>query len=350
MLLQGFFKKMIYITDKIITLGYDKVNSLGGAIMLPKGANLQKIREGNRTYAITPHLPGGFIKPDLMRKYADVAERYHGVMKLTSAQRVMITGLKAEDIDDIWKELEMEPAMGFANCVRSIKMCPGNVFCKRGKQDAIKLGMELDKLYHKKEMPSRMKLGVAGCQNSCAEVHIKDVGLMGTDIGWDIYVGGSAGSHPRLADLLIEGLEYDEALHIVAIIINYYEQNADIERMGQFIDRIGLKKFKADVLAAFYQGISENTTPLVPQSEAGKDIVPIPGGLTEGNLVIGDKITEDSVISDIIRVYPQTITVFRSFGMGCLGCPSATGEAVSKAAEIHGLNVNEILAALNKVI
>lgn len=318
--------------------------------MLPKGANLQKIRDGNRTYAITPHLPGGFIKPDLMRKYADVAEKYHGVMKLTSAQRVMITGLKAEDIEKIWQELDMEPAMGFANCVRSVKICPGNVFCKRGKQDSIKLGMELDKLYHKKEMPSRMKLGVAGCQNSCSEVHVKDVGVMGTDLGWDVYVGGTAGAHPRLADLLIEGLDYDEVLHIVDVIVKYYQKNADIERMGQFIDRVGLKKFRADVLGAFYSGVSQTTEPLVPQSAEGRDIIPVPGGLTEGTLVIGDKITADSIISDIVRIYPQTVPVFRSFGMGCLGCPSATGEAVSKAAEIHGLNVNEILAGLNKVI
>lgn len=318
--------------------------------MLPKGANLQKVRDGNRTYAITPHLPGGFIKPDLMRKYAEVTEKYHGVMKLTSAQRIMITGLKAEDIETIWQELGMEPAMGFANCVRSIKMCPGSAFCKRGKQDTIKLGMELDKRYHKQEMPSRMKFGVSGCQNSCAETHVKDVGVIGTDLGWDVYVGGSAGAHPRLADLLIEGLDYDEVLRIVDVIVTYYQKNADIERMGQFIERVGLKKFKADVLAAFYQGVSLSTEPLVPQSKAGQEIVPVAGGLTEGTLVIGDKITADSIISDIVRIYPQTVPVFRSFGMGCLGCPSATGEAVSKAADIHGLQVNEILAALNKVI
>ena len=318
--------------------------------MLPKAANLQKIRDGNRTYAITPHLPGGFIKPDLMRKYADVAEKYHGVMKLTSAQRVMITGLKAEDIEKIWQDLDMEPAMGFANCVRSVKICPGNVFCKRGKQDSIKLGMELDKLYHKKEMPSRMKFGVAGCQNSCAEVHVKDVGVIGTDIGWDVYVGGTAGAHPRLADLLIEGLDDEEVLRIVDVIVRYYQKNADIERVGQFVDRVGLKKFKADVLAEFYQGVSNATQPLVPQSADGREIKPVPGGLTEGTLVIGDKITAESIISDIVRIYPQTIPVFRSFGMGCLGCPSATGEAVSKAADIHGLNVAEIVAGLNKVI
>lgn len=318
--------------------------------MLPKGANLQKIRDGRRTYAITPHLPGGFVKPNILRTYADAAEKYGGILKLTSAQRIMITGLKAEDIENIWIDLGMEPAIGYANCVRSVKICPGIAFCKRGKQDSIKLGLELDQRYIKKEMPSRMKLGVAGCANSCAEIHVRDIGLLGTDRGWDIYVGGSAGSHPRLADQLIEALSYEQALLIVDLIVSYYQKNADIERIGQFIDRIGFDKFRADILAMFYHGINQPTEPLAQPSEADKKIVPIAGGLTEGSLVFGDRITPDSVISDIIRVYPQTIPVFRSFGMGCLGCPSSTGEALSQAAEIHGLQLNELLAELNKVI
>lgn len=318
--------------------------------MLPKGANLQKIRDGKKTYAITPHLPGGFIKPGLMRKYADVAERYGGILKLTSAQRIMITGLKAENIENVWHDLGMEPALGFANCVRSVKICPGIIFCKRGKRDSIKIGLQLDKLYHKKEMPSRLKIGVAGCPNSCSEVHVKDVGLLATDDGWDVYVGGSAGSHPRLANKLVESLEEEDALRIVGIIINYYQKNADIERIGQFIDRIGFEKFKADVLADFYGQVRNELEPKVRQSEAGDKIVPVAGGLTEGSLVLGDKITADSVISDIIRVYPQTIPVLRSWGMGCLGCPSSTGEPVKKAAEIHGIDIEELLTALNKII
>lgn len=316
--------------------------------MLPKGANLQKIRDGKKTYAITPHLPGGFIKPDTMRKYADVADKYHGVLKLTSAQRIMITGLKAEDIESIWQDLGMQPAMGFANCVRSVKICPGSIFCKRGKRDSIKLGMELDKLYHKKEMPSRIKLGVAGCPNSCAEIYVKDVGLLATDAGWDVYVGGTAGAHPRLAEKLIDSLTDDEALRIVAVILRYYEKNADIERVGQFIDRIGFNKFRADVLAEFYGEVSQPEQAEEPS--AGEKLKPVPGGLTEGTLVIGDKIAADSVISDIIRVYPQTVPVFRSFGMGCLGCPSSTGEPLTQAADIHGLNLPDLLEALNKVI
>ncbi|WP_312197992.1 DUF1858 domain-containing protein [Anaerospora hongkongensis] len=316
--------------------------------MLPKGANLQKIHNGKKTYAITPHLPGGFIKPDVLEKYAHVARKYNGILKLTSAQRIMITGLKAEDIEEIWQELGMQPAMGFANCVRSVKICPGIAFCKRGKQDSIKLGLELDKRYIKKEMPSRMKMGVSGCPNSCAESVIKDVGVIGTDEGWDVYVGGSAGSHPRLADKLIAGLDYDDTLRIIDIIVRYYQKNADIERVGQFIDRIGFEKFQSDVLAEFHnRAVSE--APAKPLS-AGEQIVPIPGGLTEGNLVFGDRISAASVIADIIRVYPQTIPVLREFGMGCLGCPSATGEALEKAAEIHGIDVQELITALNKIV
>lgn len=314
--------------------------------MLPKGANLQKIRDGKKTYAITPHLPGGFIKPEILEKYAQVARRYNGTLKLTSAQRIMITGLKAEDIDMIWEELGMKPALGFANCVRSVKICPGIAFCKRGKQDSIKLGLELDRRYIKKEMPSRMKLGVSGCPNSCSESVIKDIGVIGTDEGWDVYVGGSAGSHPRLGDKLISALNYEETLRIVDVIVSYYQKNADIERIGQFIDRIGWEKFKNDVLAEF-----ENEKPGEPPEKllsGGERIIPKPGGLTEGDLVFGDSITEDSVIADIIRVYPQTIPTLRAYGMGCLGCPSATAEALKKAAEIHGVDIKELVEALNK--
>ena len=316
--------------------------------MLPKGANLQKIRNGNKTYAVTPHLPGGFVKPETMEKYAQVARKFEGTLKLTSAQRIMITNLKAEDIEAVWAELGMQPAMGFANCVRSVKICPGTAFCKRGKQDSVKMGLELDRRYIKKEMPSRMKFGVSGCPNSCSESVIKDVGVIGTDTGWDIYVGGSAGSHPRLADKLVGGLDYYETLRLIDIVVRYYQKHADIERVGQFIDRIGFARFQAEVLAEFNgRGVVESRA--VAASPQSEKLTPAPGALTEGTLVLGDPITADSVIADIIRVYPQTIPVLRGFGMGCLGCPSATGEALEKAAGIHGLSVEELIGALNEV-
>ncbi len=313
--------------------------------MLPTGANLQKIRDGKKTYAITPQIPGGFIKPDALRKYADAAEKYHGVLKLTSAQRIMITNLAAEDVEAVWSELGMQPAIGFANCVRSVKVCPGILFCKRGKQDSVKLGLELDRLYHKKEMPSRLKIGVAGCRNSCAEVHVKDIGLLGTDDGWDVYVGGSAGAQPRLADKIIQALDYEETLRMVGVIINYYQEKAEIERIGPFIDRIGLKKFKNDVLARFYQAAEESEATPLPKAPPKEELTQI--GET---LSLGEAVDANSIISEIIRVYPQTIPVLRSFGMGCLGCPSATGEPLHKAAEIHGLAVDELVEKINAVL
>ena len=317
-------------------------------MMLPKGANLQKIRNGVKTYAVTPHLPGGFVKPEVLEKYAQVARKYHGTLKLTSAQRIMITGLRGEDIDAVWAELGMQPAMGFANCVRSVKICPGTAFCKRGKQDSVKQGLELDRRYIKKEMPSRMKFGVSGCPNSCAESVIKDVGVIGTDAGWDVYVGGSAGSHPRLADKLIGGLDYDDTLRVIDVVVRYYQKHADIERVGQFIDRIGFAKFRQDVLAEFEGGAGAEAAAAASVAPAER-LTAMPAALTEGTLVLGDPIRPDSVVADIIRVYPQTIPTLRGFGMGCLGCPSSTGEPLTKAADIHGIDVHELVTALNQV-
>lgn len=314
--------------------------------MLPKGANLQKIHNGRRTYAVTPHLPGGFVKPEVLEKYAYIARKYNGILKLTSAQRIMITGLNAEDIESIWDELGMKPAIGFANCVRSVKICPGIAFCKRGKQDSIKLGLELDRRYIKKEMPSRMKIGVSGCPNSCSESVIKDIGVVGTDEGWDVYVGGSAGSHPRIADQLITGLTSDDVLKVVDIIVKYYQKNAEIERIGQFIERIGFDKFKNDIMTEFNnETIVENPAAAFIKQEATHSQI---SNDAECKLAAGDQIDDESIVADIIRVYPQTIPVLRNFGMGCLGCPSATGEALKKAADIHGIDVKELVSELNK--
>ncbi len=300
--------------------------------MLPKAANLQKIREGKRTYAITPSIPGGIIKPALLKKYCDVAEKYNATLKITSAQRIMIIGLKAEDVEQVWDELGINPAMSFANCVRSVKMCPGIAFCKRGIADSVKLGLELDRRYHKQEMPSRLKIGVAGCPNSCAEVHIKDIGVLAEETGWTVLVGGSCGRHPRLADKLIDNLTDDQVLLLVDIIIDYYKQHSDIERLGPMIDRIGFSTFQSEVLGKF------NAVALLGDSEDKKE-----------ELVM-EKITKNSVIGDIIRQYPDTVAILRSYGMGCLGCPSASGESLEKAADIHGIDVDNLLVALNKVV
>lgn len=166
--------------------------------MAQVAGNLQRIRNGQRRYAITPRIPGGFVQPTMLQKFIDVANTFKATLKITGAQRIMITNLKAEDVDKAWEMLGMAPAYSTSNRVRSVKICPGTTFCKRAKQDSVSLGMKLDKLYISQEMPSKMKFGVSGCPNSCSESITKDIGVIGTAEGWQVYAGGSAGAHPRL--------------------------------------------------------------------------------------------------------------------------------------------------------
>ena len=306
-------------------------------------ANLQRIKNGQRRYAITPRVPGGFIQPDQLQKYIDVANEFGAVLKLTGSQRIMITNLKAEDVDKAWEMLGMEPAYTVSNRVRSVKICPGTTFCKRAKQDSVHLGMQIERKYLSLEMPSKMKIGVSGCPNSCTESRMKDVGVIGTVEGWNVYAGGSGGAHPRIGDLIAEVKTEKEALALVDRIIAYYKENAQIERMGEFIDRIGLEAFKAAVLGDL------EGTPAESKSEEPAVFLPGQGNDPEveaPRLEVGSPITPDTIIRDIVETYPHVVPVLQGIGMGCLGCPSATAEPLWQAAEIHGFNVYDLVEKL----
>jgi len=209
-----------------------------------QGAVLQ--RDG-QTYAICPHLPCGLVTPEILRKIADVAERYGGRLKCTSAQRIAIVGLKPEDLTAAWADLGGEnPGHMSGSRVRSVKACPGTDFCKRGRQPALTMGMELDRLYHGKAMPGKLKIGVSGCGNQCSETCIKDIGLVGGNRGWTILVGGAGGTYARLAKQLVEQEVDDEtALKLVAQVIEYFEKTAQPgERLGDIIARMGMGAFR----------------------------------------------------------------------------------------------------------
>ncbi|NFO02552.1 NAD(P)/FAD-dependent oxidoreductase [Clostridium botulinum] len=209
--------------------------------------NLQKIRNGKRTYSITPHIPGGFVTIETMQKIIDVAKKYRGVLKITSGQRILITNLEKEDLPKIWGELGMEPAVKSANSVKNVEMCPAG-FCKREKYNTIGIGMKLSKKYTWMEMPCRTKIGVAGCRNACGSVYSKDVGVIADKTGFIVCAGGSAGYNPRIADIIIKDISEEEALKVVDNIFDYYKENAEAgEKLGFFIERIGLEKFKEKV-------------------------------------------------------------------------------------------------------
>ncbi|HOP64835.1 MAG TPA: NAD(P)/FAD-dependent oxidoreductase [Spirochaetota bacterium] len=215
--------------------------------MLQDGEKGVIIQRDKATYAVAPHIPCGVVSPENLRKLADVAEKYNvAALKITSAARIAIVGLKEEDVDSVWQDLGMSPGAGVGLCVRSIKACPGTTFCKRGIRDSLSMGLKLDSIYHGMELPSKFKMGVSGCPNQCAETCIKDIGLVGMKNGWKILVGGNGGVKPRLAVELMSNVPDEEALEVIEKIIQFYKVNGKRnQRIGALIEEIGLEEFKA---------------------------------------------------------------------------------------------------------
>ena len=170
-------------------------------------------------------------------------------LKITSAARIAIVGLEEENVDNVWSELGMKPGAAIGLCVRSVKACPGTTFCKRGIQDSLSLGMKLDEKYHGLELPGKLKLGVSGCPNQCAETCIKDIGLVGLPKGWKLLVGGNGGAKPRLSQELAAELTEEQALELIDKVIEYYKANAKPhQRLGSMIEKMGFAEFKSAVL------------------------------------------------------------------------------------------------------
>lgn len=211
----------------------------------PKGAVQQK----DGSYAIVPHFPLGIVTPDNLRNVADIAEKYNiPIMKITAASRIAMVGFEETQVDEAWEDLQVGPGHAVGLCVRSIQACPGTTICKLGKQDALGLGGEIDKRFHGLNLPNKCKIGVSGCLNNCAESPIKDIGFVGKKNGWTVLVGGNAASRPRLADEIYKDLSDEQALDVCAKILHYYKDNAKkSERIGRFIDRIGLETFAKEV-------------------------------------------------------------------------------------------------------
>jgi len=220
--------------------------------MLQDGEKGVIIQRDKKTYAVAPHIPCGVVSPDILRRLADVAEKYNAAaLKITSAARIAIVGLNEEDLDDVWDNLQMSPGAAVGLCVRSIKACPGTTFCKRGIQDSLSVGMQLDTKYHGLEMPAKFKIGVSGCPNQCAETCIKDVGLVGMPKGWRVLVGGNGGAKPRLSRELAADLSTEQAVELVDKIIEYYKANAKPhQRLGAMIEKMDFEQFKSAVLGA----------------------------------------------------------------------------------------------------
>ncbi len=199
----------------------------------------------NGRYAVAPHAPGGFVTPQELRKYADIAEKYQvDAIKMTSAERFMFIGIDEERLGEFWQDVGVEPGQAIGACIRSVKFCPGTPYCTYAKQNAYAIGMELDKRFHGKKLPFKFKIGVSGCHMQCAENAIKDFALYGTPKGWKAAVGGNGGLIPRIAQPLADQLSDEQALELTDKVISVFEEQGPSRRIGKWIEEIGLDEFK----------------------------------------------------------------------------------------------------------
>ncbi len=238
-----------FITSRNIKYRKLKTKGLRGKKMLQDGEKGVILQRDKQTYAVAPHIPCGVVRPEILRRLADVAEKYKAqAIKITSAQRIAIVGINEKDIDVVWAELGMKAGAAVGLCVRSIKACPGTTFCKRGLQDSLGLGLKLDGKYHGLELPAKFKLGVSGCPNQCAETCIKDVGLVGMPKGWKVLAGGNGGGKARLSREIAKDLSEEQVLELIDRIIRFYKANArPHQRLGALIEKMGFEEFKAAV-------------------------------------------------------------------------------------------------------
>lgn len=211
-------------------------------------AKLQKNIDGKDKYVITPMIPGGYLTPNKLINIGEVAKKYNASLRLTSAQKIAIGNLKEEDIDSIWKELDMEPAIKNICSVINVELCSAN-FCTRSKYPIIGLGMKITKKFSQMELPGKLKIAVAGCKNACISAYSKDVGVL-SDIEGRLFIvlGGKGGAKPRKHELLAENLNEDEVMFIINKLLLFYRDNSIEERFSDFLDRISITKIKKHVL------------------------------------------------------------------------------------------------------
>ena len=172
-------------------------------------ANLQR----NGTYSVVPRLPGGEITPEQLIAIGEVARDFGLYTKITGGQRIDMFGARVEQLPLIWKRLVdagMESGHAYGKALRTVKSCVGSTWCRYGVQDSVAMAVDLELRYRGLRSPHKVKMGVSGCQRECAEARSKDVGVIATEKGWNLYVGGNGGATPKHAQLLAGDLDSDD--------------------------------------------------------------------------------------------------------------------------------------------
>lgn len=209
-------------------------------------ANIQK----DGTYSVVPRMWGGLTTPDELRRIADVAEKYNvPTVKVTGGQRIDLLGIKKADLPGIWKDLDMPSGHAYGKSIRTVKTCVGAEHCRFGTQKSMDMGVVLEKMLFGMYAPHKVKLAVSGCPRNCAEAGIKDVGIIGVDSGWEIYIGGNGGIKTEVAEFLCKVSTAEEVKEYSGAFIQLYrEEGWYLDRTVHYMQRVGMDYIRKKIL------------------------------------------------------------------------------------------------------
>jgi nitrite reductase (NADH) large subunit len=209
-------------------------------------ANIQK----DGTFSVVPRMWGGITNAAELRRIADVVEKYQiPTVKVTGGQRIDLLGVKKADLPSVWRDLDMPSGHAYAKALRTVKTCVGSEWCRFGVQDSTRMGQELERALWRMYAPHKVKLAVSGCPRNCAESGIKDVGVIGVDSGWEIYVAGNGGIKTEVAQFFVKVKTHEEVLEYAGAFLQLYrEEGWYLERTVHFVHRVGLDYVKKRVL------------------------------------------------------------------------------------------------------
>ena len=201
-------------------------------------ANMQK----DGTYSIVPRVPGGEITPEKLIVLGEVAKKYDLYTKITGGQRVDLFGARVDQLPIIWKELVdagFESGHAYGKAMRTVKSCVGSTWCRYGMDDSVGLAIEIENRYRGLRSPHKLKLAVSGCTRECAEAQGKDVGVIATEKGWNLYVCGNGGMKPRHADLLASDLDKETLITYIDRFFMFYIRTADrLQRTSVWMENL----------------------------------------------------------------------------------------------------------------
>jgi len=212
-------------------------------------ANIQK----NGTYSVVPRMPGGECTPEQLIVIGEVARDFGLYTKVTGGQRIDMFGARVEQLPAIWKRLVdagMESGQAYGKSLRTVKSCVGSTWCRYGVQDSVGMAVDLENRYRGLRSPHKIKFGVSGCARECAEARGKDVGIIATEGGWNLYVGGNGGQSPKHAQLLASNLDDATLVSYIDRYLMFYVRTADrLQRTAPWLESLdgGLDHLRAVV-------------------------------------------------------------------------------------------------------